>query len=136
MSVLECSSWPCKCHVHRSCLQLSPNVLSVLLHSSPLSLKLVPSWCPCHIFQVGVYFGQDTVLAWLGCLRGLVLDQALLWHHPFEALCLACDVDVWLWVFQDDLLTVLPSSDVFDASFGLMDDYQMYHLAPVSGALG
>ena len=31
----------------------------------PFSLKLVPSWCPCRIFQVGVYFGLDTVLAWL-----------------------------------------------------------------------
>ena len=85
---------------------------------------------------MSVYFSPDTVLAWLGCLRGLVLDQALLWHHPFGALRLACDVDLWLWVFQDDLLMVLPSSDVFDVSFGLMDDYQMYHLAPVSSALG
>ena len=51
------------------------------------------------------------------------VDQAFLWHHPFVALHLACEVDVWLWVFLNDLLMVLPSSDVFDVSFGLMDDY-------------
>ena len=66
------------------------------------------------LVQSGYHLG----MAWI-----FAVDQAFLWHHPFVALHLACEVDVWLWVFLNDLLMVLPSSDVLDVSFGLMDDY-------------
>ena len=49
------------------------------------------------------------------------------------AFCLVREVDVWLWVFRSDLLMGIPSSGM---SLGVIDDYQVYYLALVGGALG
>ena len=62
-----------------------------------------------------------------------MVHQALLCHHPLVAFCLVREVDVWLWVFRSDLLMGIPSSGT---SLGVIDDYQVYHLALVGGALG
>ena len=62
-----------------------------------------------------------------------MVHQALLCHRPLVVFRLVREVDVWLVVFRSDLLMGIPSSGV---SLGVMDDYQVFYLALVGGALG